>query len=31
LLKEKKMTGEELRRKLHEIVENRCIVLAKLV
>jgi hypothetical protein len=31
LLKEKKMTGEELRRKLHEIVENRCIVLAGLV
>jgi DNA-binding transcriptional ArsR family regulator len=31
LLKEKKMAGEELRRKLHEIVENRCIVLAKLV
>ena len=31
LLKEKKMVGEELRRKLHEIVENRCIVLAKLV
>jgi DNA-binding transcriptional ArsR family regulator len=31
LLKEKKMTGEELRRKLHEIVENRCIVLAELV
>jgi len=31
LLKEKKITGEELRRKLHEIVENRCIVLAKLV
>jgi hypothetical protein len=31
LLKEKKMTGEELRRRLHEIVEDRCIVLAKLV
>jgi DNA-binding transcriptional ArsR family regulator len=31
LLKEKKMTGEELRRKLHEIVKNRCIVLAGLV
>ena len=30
LLKEKKMAGEELRRKLHEIIENRCIVLAKL-
>ena len=31
LLKEKKMTGEELRRKLGEIVENRCIELAKMV
>jgi len=31
LLKEKKMAGEELRRKLHEIVENRCLVLAKLI
>jgi len=31
LLKEKKMAGEELRRKLHEIVKNRCIVLAELV
>lgn len=30
LLKEKKMTGEELRRKLTEIAENRCIVLAKI-
>jgi hypothetical protein len=30
LLKEKGMTGEELRRRLHGIVENRCIVLAKL-
>jgi DNA-binding transcriptional ArsR family regulator len=30
LLKEKKMAGEELRRKLHEIIENRCTVLAKL-
>jgi hypothetical protein len=30
LLKEKKMTGEELRRKLHEIVENRCKVLTEL-
>jgi hypothetical protein len=30
LLKEKKIAGEELRRKLHEIIENRCIVLAKL-
>ena len=29
LLKEKKMGGEEQRRKLHEIVENRCIVLAR--
>jgi DNA-binding transcriptional ArsR family regulator len=28
LLKEKKMVGEESRRRLHEIVENRCIVLA---
>lgn len=28
LLKEKKMVGEELLRKLHKIVENRCIVLA---
>jgi hypothetical protein len=27
LLKEKKMAGEEPRRRLHEIVENRCIVL----
>jgi len=31
LLKEKKMTGEELRRKLQEIVENRCTALAKMV
>jgi hypothetical protein len=30
LLKEKKMSGEELRRKLHDIVENRRIVLATL-
>ena len=30
LLKEKKMTEEELRRKIGEIVENRCIVLAKM-
>jgi hypothetical protein len=30
LLKEKKMTGEELRNKLHEIVEDRLIGLAKL-
>ena len=30
LLKEKKMAGEELRRKLHEIIENRCIALTKL-
>ncbi|MBM4400482.1 MAG: hypothetical protein FJ045_00865 [Crenarchaeota archaeon] len=29
LLKEKKMVGEEPRRRLHEIVENRCIVLAR--
>ena len=28
LLKEKKLVGEELRIRLHEIVENRCIVLA---
>lgn len=28
LLKEKKMAGEEPRRRLREIVENRCIVLA---
>ena len=28
LLKEKKMTEEELRRRLHDIVENRCAVLA---
>jgi hypothetical protein len=28
LLKEKKMAGEEPRRRLHEIVENRCVVLA---
>jgi hypothetical protein len=31
LLKEKRMTGEELRQRLHDIVENRCAVLAKLV
>jgi hypothetical protein len=31
MLKEKRMAGEELRRRLHEIVENRCMVLAKLV
>ncbi len=29
LLKERKIGGEELRRKLHEIVDNRCAVLAK--
>jgi hypothetical protein len=29
LLKERKMTGEELSKKLQEIVENRCKVLAK--
>jgi DNA-binding transcriptional ArsR family regulator len=29
LLKEKKMVGEEPRRRLHEIVENQCMVLAK--
>ena len=28
LLKEKKMAGEEPRRRLHDIVDNRCIVLA---
>ena len=28
LLKEKKLCGEELRRKLHAIVENRCIALS---
>jgi len=28
LLKEKNMDGEELRRRLHDIVEKRCIVLA---
>jgi len=28
LLKERKMVGEELRGKLHEIVESRCMVLA---
>jgi hypothetical protein len=31
LLKEKRLAGEELRERLHEIVENRRIVLAKLV
>ena len=31
LLKEKKLVGEELRIRLHEIVENRCIALATLV
>jgi hypothetical protein len=31
LLKEKRMAGEELRGRLHEIVENRYIALAKLV
>jgi DNA-binding transcriptional ArsR family regulator len=29
LLKEKKMVGEELRGRVYEIVENRCIVLAR--
>jgi DNA-binding transcriptional ArsR family regulator len=28
LLKQKKINGEELRRRLHDIVENRCAVLA---
>ena len=28
LLKEKNMASEELRRRLHDVVENRCIVLA---
>ena len=31
LLKEKKMTGEELRSRLHDLVENRFIVLTKVV
>jgi len=31
LLKEKRMTGEELRRRLYEIVEHRCIALTELV
>jgi DNA-binding transcriptional ArsR family regulator len=31
LLKEKKMTGEELRSRLHELVENRFIVLTRVV
>ncbi len=31
LLKKKKLVGEELRTRLHEIVENRCIALATLV
>jgi DNA-binding transcriptional ArsR family regulator len=31
LLKEKRMTGEELRKKLHEIVETRFIVLTKTI
>ena len=30
LLKEKKMVGEELHRRLHKIVENRCILLARM-
>lgn len=30
LLKEKKMGGEEMRRRLHEIVANRCTVLASM-
>jgi len=31
LLKEKKMTGEELRKGLHDIVENRFIVLTRVI
>jgi hypothetical protein len=31
LLKEKRLVGEELRTRLHEIVENRCVLLATLV
>jgi hypothetical protein len=31
LLKERKVTGEELRGKLREMVENRCIMLSKMV
>jgi hypothetical protein len=31
LLKEKRLVGEELRARLHEIVENRCMLLATLV
>jgi hypothetical protein len=30
LLKEKKMDGEELRSRLHDMIENRCIVLANI-
>ncbi|MGC9345894.1 MAG: hypothetical protein ACP5ER_03775, partial [Candidatus Bathyarchaeales archaeon] len=30
LIKEKRMSGEELRKKLHEIVKNRCEELAKI-
>jgi len=30
LLKEKKMGGEELRSRLHDMIENRCIVLANI-
>jgi hypothetical protein len=30
LLKEKKMVGEELHRRLQEIVKNRCMVLANM-
>ena len=29
LLNNKNMSGEELRKKLHDIVDNRCIVLAR--
>jgi hypothetical protein len=31
LLKERKVSGDELREKLREIVENRCLVLSKMV
>lgn len=31
LLKEKKLTGEELRRRLQSIIENRCAVLSALI
>ena len=31
LLKNKKLSGEELRQRIREIVENRCIILSKIV